>query len=85
MRSAGIKSIPRGIRETTRVNPSFITGRELDVLICLKQGLHNKEIAAKLYISVRTVDQHISSMFFKLNVNSRIKAVAEAVRLGIIE
>ena len=85
MRNAGIKSIPRGIRKTTRANPSYITARELDILYSLKDGLQNKEISAKLYISVRTVDKHITSLFFKLNVNSRIKAVAEAVRQGIIK
>jgi DNA-binding CsgD family transcriptional regulator/tetratricopeptide (TPR) repeat protein len=85
MRNAGIKKIPRGIRETTRANPHFLTGRELDVLKFLKEGLHNKEIATRLYISVKTVDQHIASMFFKLNVNSRARAVAEAIRQGIIE
>jgi len=85
MRNAGIKKIPRGIRETTRANPHFLTGRELDVLKFLKEGLHNKEIATRLYISVKTVDQHISSIFFKLSVNSRARAVAEAIRQGIIE
>ncbi len=85
MRMAGIRKIPRGIRETTRANPYFLTSRELDVLKFLKEGMHNKEIASELYISARTVDHHISSLFFKLNVNSRIRAVDEAVRLGIIK
>ena len=75
MRTSGIKSIPRGIRKTTQSNPAHLTGRELDVLQLLKEGLQNKEIAARLFISAKTVDHHISSIFFKLDVNSRAKAV----------
>ena len=85
MRSSGIKSIPRGVRKTTRENPSLLTDRELDVLALLKEGMQNKEIAARLYISAKTVDHHISSILLKLDINSRSKAVAEAVRLGILK
>jgi DNA-binding CsgD family transcriptional regulator len=84
MRSSGIKSIPLGIRNTTRLNPAFLTRREVDVLHLLKDGLQNKEIAARLFISPKTVDHHISSILFKLDVNSRTKAVREAVRQEII-
>ncbi|MGE5106201.1 MAG: AAA family ATPase [Sphingobacteriales bacterium] len=85
MRTSGIKSIPRGIRKSTRSNPALLTGRELDVLQLLKEGMQNKEIAAKLFISAKTVDHHISAILFKLDVNSRIKAVQEAIRLDIIK
>lgn len=85
MRDAGIKGIPRGIRKSTQSNPAFLTGRELDVLQLLKEGMQNKEIAVKLFISAKTVDNHISSILFKLDVNSRTKAVQEAVRQEIIK
>ena len=85
MRSSGIKNIPRGIRKTTRLNPAHLTLRELDVLQLLKDGLQNKEIAEKLFISPKTVDHHISSIFFKFDVNSRAKAVQEAINLEIIK
>ncbi|HEV8286161.1 MAG TPA: AAA family ATPase [Chitinophagaceae bacterium] len=85
MRSSGIKSIPRGIRKTTMSNSANLTERELDVLQLLKEGLQNKEIANKLFISAKTVDHHISSIFFKLEVNSRLKAVQEAIHLDIIK
>jgi len=85
MRRSGIKSIPRGIRKTTQSNPAFLTDRELDILQLLQEGLHNKEIASRLFISAKTVDHHISSILFKLDVNSRIKAVQEAIHLNIIK
>jgi DNA-binding CsgD family transcriptional regulator len=85
MRASGIKSIPRGIRKTTRANPAHLTERELEVLQLLKESLQNKEIANKLFISPKTVDHHISSILFKLDVNSRSKAVKEAVQLDIIK
>ena len=85
MRKSGIRSIPRGMRKSTQSNPALLTTRELDVLYLLKEGMQNKEIAAKLYISGKTVDHHISSILFKLDVNSRTKAVNEAVRMEIIK
>ncbi len=85
MRSSGITKIPRGLRESTKNNPAQLTNRELDVLRLLKTGIQNKEIAETLFISAKTVDHHISSILFKLDVNSRTKAVNEANRLGILK
>ena len=85
MRSSGIRKIPRGKRESTKSNPAQLTTRELDILELLKTGAQNKEIAAKLFISAKTVDHHISSILFKLDVPSRNKAADEAIRMGIIK
>jgi len=85
MRSSGIKKIPRGLRESTKTNPAQLTNRELDVLILLKEAVQNKEIANTLFISPKTVDHHISSILFKLDVSSRSKAVAEAISSGILK
>jgi ATP/maltotriose-dependent transcriptional regulator MalT len=85
MRAGGIKKIPRGLRESTKANPAQLTNRELDILNLLQKAAQNKEIAGTLFISSKTVDHHISSILFKLDVNSRSKAVAEAVRLGILK
>src|SRR4030095_263832 len=84
MRASGIKRIPRGTNKATQSNSAFLTRRELDVLQLIKKGLQNKEIATQLFISTKTVDHHISAILFKLDVNSRVKAVKEAVRLEII-
>jgi len=85
MRASGIKSIPRGKRESTMTNAAHLTGRELDVLQLLKEGLKNKEIADKLFISAKTVDHHISAILVKLDVDSRARAVNEATRIGILK
>jgi DNA-binding CsgD family transcriptional regulator len=85
MKNQGIKNIPRGIRNSTRSNAAFLTGREMDVLQLMQQELQNKEIAAQLFISAKTVDHHISSILFKLDAGSRTKAVTEAVRIGILK
>jgi DNA-binding CsgD family transcriptional regulator/tetratricopeptide (TPR) repeat protein len=85
MRAGGIKKIPRGLRESTKANPAQLTNRELDVLHLLQKGIQNKEIAGALFISPKTADHHISNILFKLDVNSRAKAVTEAVRLGILK
>jgi DNA-binding NarL/FixJ family response regulator len=84
MRDLGIKHIPRGLRKSTRSNVAFLTSREMDILQLLKEEMQNKEIAAQLYISAKTVDHHISSILFKLDAKSRYKAVAEATRIGIL-
>jgi DNA-binding NarL/FixJ family response regulator len=85
LRSTGVRKIPKGIRQSTRNNPAQLTNREMDILQLLKSGSQNKEIAETLYISPKTVDHHISSILFKLEVNSRSKAVMEGVKLGILE
>jgi DNA-binding NarL/FixJ family response regulator len=85
MRTSGIKSIPRGIRKSTQANAAQLTVRELDVLQLLEEGIQNKEIASRLFISSKTVDHHISSILFKLDVDSRTKAVQKASQLGIIK
>ena len=85
MRNSGIKSIPRGLRKTTQSNHALLTNRELDVLRLLNESLQNRDIASRLYISAKTVDHHISSIFFKLDVNSRLRAVHEALKMGILK
>jgi DNA-binding CsgD family transcriptional regulator/tetratricopeptide (TPR) repeat protein len=79
----GIKGIPRGLRQVTRENPAQLTAREMDVLQLLKEGIRNKEIASRLFISPKTVDHHICSILFKMDVNSRGKAVQKAIQLQL--
>jgi two-component system, NarL family, response regulator DegU len=62
-----------------------LTRREVDVLKYLAQGLFNREIAVKLDISERTVKNHVSNIFKKLQVNDRTQAALFAIRNDIVE
>ena len=59
-----------------------LTGREIEVLNLLAQGLTNKDIAQSMVLSVRTVEAHLRSIYNKLGVGSRTEAVLWAVRNG---
>jgi len=82
LKAAGAR-VPRGQRATTRANPGGLTARQLAVLGLLREGMTNAEIAARLVLSVRTVDHHVSAVLGKLGVSTRRDAAAEARRLGI--
>ena len=77
-------TVPRGSSPTTQANPGGLTGRQLDVLGLLVDGLSNAEIAARLVISRRTADHHVSAILGKLEARSRGEAVAAARRLGVV-
>jgi DNA-binding CsgD family transcriptional regulator/tetratricopeptide (TPR) repeat protein len=76
MRKSGIKNIPKGPRQSTKENPSGLTERQMEILKLVANGLNNSEIGNKLYISTRTVENHISTIFSKLNIHSRVEAAA---------
>lgn len=61
-----------------------LTMRELDVLRLVAEGASNREAAAGLGVSAKTVEAHLSSVYGKLRVRSRTEAVVTAVRDGII-
>src|SRR6202042_2591161 len=84
MRSLGIRSVPAGQRAATRENPLGLTPREQEVLELLCEGRTNAGIAAKLVISPKTVDHHVSSVLAKLGVPNRADAAAAAKRAAVI-
>jgi LuxR family transcriptional regulator, transcriptional regulator of spore coat protein len=61
---------------------SLLTNREREVFELLVQDKTTKEIAAQLFVSEKTVRNHISNVMKKLNVKGRPQAVVELVRLG---
>jgi DNA-binding CsgD family transcriptional regulator len=84
LRELGATRIPRGPAEGTRQNPAGLTERQLEVFRLLGQGLTNAEIAGRLVLSVRTVDNHVAAVLSKLGLRSRREARARAAELGVL-
>jgi DNA-binding NarL/FixJ family response regulator len=64
--------------------PAGLTSREVEVLRLVADGLTDAEVAAKLYISPRTVQRHLSTIFGRLNVSSRTAAARFAVEHSLV-
>jgi LuxR family maltose regulon positive regulatory protein len=73
-------------RESSRLAPraSELTKREDEILQLIAAGLTNREIAQRFGLSPRTVDTHVERVLSKLGVTSRTRAVASALRLGLV-
>jgi DNA-binding NarL/FixJ family response regulator len=63
----------------------LITKREEEVLQLIADGLSTQEVAESLYISLKTVKNHLASIYQKLDSRDRTQAVVRAVRMGIIQ
>jgi DNA-binding CsgD family transcriptional regulator/tetratricopeptide (TPR) repeat protein len=85
MRGAGARRIPRGPRATTRRNLFGLTQREMQILGCLADGLSNGRIGARLHISPKTVDHHVSSVLGKLGAATRGEAARIAGERHLLE
>lgn len=72
-------------RDTDKEKIDSLTKRELEVLILIANGMFNKEIATRLNISERTVKNHISNIFKKIEVADRTQAAVFAIRNGLIQ
>ena len=72
-------------RDTDKEKIDSLTKRELEVLIQVANGMFNKEIAMALDISERTVKNHISNIFKKIEVSDRTQAAVFAIRNDIIK
>ena len=62
-----------------------LTAREREVLVGLGRGLSNRDLAAELYVSEKTVKTHVSNVLSKLRVNDRTQAALYAVRVGLVD
>jgi DNA-binding CsgD family transcriptional regulator len=76
----------RATGETTRKRDVFavqqLTPQELQIAGLVTEGLTNKEIAAQLFLSPRTVDYHLRKVFTKLGIASRTELIRDGVRQG---
>ncbi|MDK2798450.1 MAG: hypothetical protein PWP27_30 [Clostridiales bacterium] len=78
-----IKEFSKSSEEHQVKGQSLLTQREIEVLELIAEGMLNKEIAAKLYISEKTVKNHVSNIFKKLNVSDRTQAAIYAFKHNI--
>lgn len=73
------------LNQPTTPDLNALTARESEVLNLLAQGLPNKEIAAQLVITERTVKFHVSSLMSKLSASNRTEVVALAIQRGLLK
>ena len=79
-RAAARLELPGARAETADV----LTAREAEVLRLVAQGLSNRQIGERLFISAKTVSVHISNLLAKLGVSGRAEAVAVAHHRGLL-
>jgi DNA-binding NarL/FixJ family response regulator len=84
---AGKRHIPSevAIKLVENLDLDNLTGRELEVLHLIRDGLRNKQIADRLSIAESTVNFHIKNLVDKLGANDRTHAVTIAVRRGLLQ
>ncbi len=61
-----------------------LTSREMDVLGCIAKGFSNQDIAHALFVSEKTVKNHLTNIFRKINVNDRTQALIYALKNRIM-
>ena len=83
LRSEGV-SVPRGRSHLTRDHVAGLTARQAEILELLNDGLTNIEIADRLFLSPRTVENHVAAVLGKLDASTRDEAVLLAREMGIL-
>ncbi len=77
----------QGLRQMSnggQSSPVALTKTEIRALVFLGSGLSNKEIAAKMECSVKTIKNHLNAIFQKLEVSNRTEAVVKGIEIGLI-
>ncbi|GMQ98848.1 MAG: AAA family ATPase [Acidimicrobiia bacterium] len=77
-------NVPRGRSRATRDHAAGLTTRQAEVLDLLAEGLTNTEIADRLFVSQRTVENHVSAVLMRLDVPDRESAVEVGRAQGIL-
>ena len=78
-----LAELVRSTREARRVTV-LLTARQLQVLELVSQGLSTRQVSSRLKISQRTAEAHIAKLYRKLGARTRLQAVTQAVRLGLL-
>lgn len=84
-RAGALAAQTSGGRRGTSAYPAGLTRREAEVLGLLAAGHSNKEIAAELFLSERTVERHITTVYRKIGTRRRTEAMAFALRHGLAD
>jgi DNA-binding CsgD family transcriptional regulator len=84
LRRLGARDIPRTAGRAPARPRANLSPREIEVLELLSEGRRNAEIAAKLFLSERTVEHHVAAILRKLGTRSRFEATNEARRRGLL-
>ena len=82
---AATVSRDRAWQRSVRDVDAVLTEREQEVLALVAEGLTNREIGRRLFISEKTASVHLSNLMAKLNVSSRTEAVTVAQRRGLLD
>jgi DNA-binding NarL/FixJ family response regulator len=82
--SSMLSEVKKESRRSANGDGAVISAREEEVLQLIADGLSLPEVSAQLYISVKTVKNHLASIYAKLDARDRTQAVLRAVRMGII-
>jgi DNA-binding CsgD family transcriptional regulator len=72
------------VLDAAKLKEVGLTAREHEILALIAQGLSNREIGEKLFVSENTVKTHSSRLFEKMQVNRRVQAVQKGKDLGLI-
>lgn len=81
---AGLLSAANKVEHMDAVRIATLTKREREIILLIGEGLRNKKIADRLFVSETTVRHHLTSIFSKLGVSSRLDLVIYAYRHGLI-
>lgn len=74
----------RKIPSAEKYSVADLSEREKEVLVCLCNGMSNKEIAAELCLSMRTVKNHLSNIYPKIHVADRTQAAIYAIKAKLV-
>ena len=67
-----------------REENKVLTARELQLMYYVAEGLNNREIAERMYLSVHTIKAHLESIYLKLSVHNKIQALVYAIKNNLI-
>jgi DNA-binding NarL/FixJ family response regulator len=82
--SAVLKAARVGHRPVRRMLPADLTEREAEVLQLGARGLSNREVAARLVVSQKTIGNHIEHIYSKIGVSTRAAATLFALQTGLL-